>query len=195
MLLAPLRYWKVHHPSKRRWDYTFPAIGAIALTATAKLWPHIASPYSAQGYVAGLQGVYPILGGFFVAALTLVATTDTEALRQRMIGAPPITFGSEHHSMERRRFLSLLFGYLAFSSFALYAVGFTALLLAPGVRSLLPATMIPALSTGFLLLYNFWLAHVVIATMVGLYYFTDRLQRADPVIDRAGSSATGAPRR
>lgn len=180
MLLAPLRYWKVHHPRKRQWDFLFPALGAMVLTGTVAFWPGIGSPYDKDGYMSGLQAVYPIIGGFFVAALTLVATTETEALKQRMIGTPSVTYGSENHPMERRRFLSLLFGYLAFSSFGLYAVGFIADLLAPGMQQIVPQAVQRALSSAFLIAYNFWLVHVIIATMVGLYYFTDRLQRPDP---------------
>ncbi|HEX7822778.1 MAG TPA: hypothetical protein VF463_19420 [Sphingobium sp.] len=85
------------------------------------------------------------------------------------------------NAIRRRRFLCLLFGYLAFSCFGLYLLGFTATLLAPGAgaASIGTPTARAILSGLFLLLYNFWLCHMCVSTLVGLYYFTDRLQRPD----------------
>lgn len=179
MLLAPLRYWRVRHPVKALWDYAFPGMGALCLTSVLTLWPAIPSPYSATGFVAGLQNLYAILGGFFVAALTLLSTADAQALRQPLAGSPPPKFGSETLPLERRRFLCLLFGYLAFSAFGLYAFGLMATLLAPGAREIISGHFKTVASVGFLLAYTFWLSHMFISTMVGLYYFTDRLQRPD----------------
>jgi hypothetical protein len=184
MLLAPLRYWKIHHPVKRRWDGILPAASSIALTALLFAWPGVRSPFADAGYLAGLQSLLAMLGGFFVAALTLLSTAETEALSQPLSGSPPVTFGTETAPLGRRRFLCLLFGYLSFSCFALYAAGFLAVLLAPGMESFLSARPRSIAAVGFLLVYNFWLSHMFISTLVGLYYFTDRLQRPDPEIIR-----------
>lgn len=184
MLLAPLRYWRVHHPVKFVWDLVIPSLGAVALTFLLVTWPHTVGIYVANGYLAGLQQLYAILGGFFVAALTLLSTADTKALSQPLSGHPKVTFGRETAPLERRRFLCLLFGYLAFSCFALYAAGFFAMLLAPGMREMVSDGWRMALSAAFLFFYNFWLSHMVVSTLVGLYYFTDRLQRPDTHIER-----------
>ncbi|MEG8040606.1 hypothetical protein QP166_15120 [Sphingomonas sp. LR60] len=184
MLLAPLNYWRVRHPVKGMWDFLFPALGAVGLTAALMLWPAIPSPYGATGFLGGLQNLYAILGGFFVAALTLLSTADSRALRQPLAGSPPPKFGTETVPLDRRRFLCLLFGYLAFSAFGLYALGFIATLLAPGAREILAGPARTVASLAFLLFYTFWLSHVFVSTMVGLYYFTDRLQRPDPVLIR-----------
>jgi hypothetical protein len=184
MLFAPLRYWRVRHPVKGLWDILFPAIGAACLTSVLMLWPAIPSPYTATGFLGGLQNMYAILGGFFVAALTLLSTADSRALRQPLAGSPPPKFGTEAAPLDRRRFLCLLFGYLAFSAFGLYALGFLATLLAPGARELFTGPWRSIASMLFLLFYNFWLSHVFVSTMVGLYYFTDRLQRPDPELIR-----------
>lgn len=157
---------------------------AVSFTVVLMAWPGIRSPYEANGYIAGLQALYPMIGGFFVAALTLLSTASTTALSQPLNSTPPITFGRETAPLDRRRFLCLLFGYLSFSSFALYAVGFIVSLLAPGARQLTPIWLHTPVSALFLLAYNFWLAHMFISTMVGLYYFTDRLQRPDPELVR-----------
>jgi len=180
MLLAPLRYWRVRHPLKRRWDIWFPAVGSLLLTGVLCFWPSVPSVLGATGYVAGLQTMYAILGGFFIAALTLLATAQTYSLSQPLSGFPATTYGDETAPLTRQRFLCLLFGYLAFSVFSLYVIGLATSVLAPGLRSLIEPEY-RRLAVGlFLAVYNFWLCHTAIATMVGLYYFTDRLQRDDP---------------
>jgi hypothetical protein len=184
MLLAPLRYWQIRHPVKGMWDFLFPGIGAVCLTSALLLWPSVPSPYTSTGYLGGLQNMYAILGGFFVAALTLLSTADSRALRQPLAGTPPPKFGTETAPLDRRRFLCLLFGYLAFSAFGLYALGFIATLLAPGAREIFSGPARTIASAVFLFGYNFWLSHVFVSTMVGLYYFTDRLQRPNPELIR-----------
>ena len=184
MLLTPLRYWSIQHPVKRRWDVMMPAIGAAGLTGALLFWPSIPSPYGTGGFLSSLQNLFAILGGFFVSALTLVATSSTPGLRQPLAGSPPVRLKGQTVPLTRQRFLSLLFGYLAFSAFALYAAGFFAILMAPGAKGLTPLWSHVWISGAFLLGYTFWLSHVFVATMVGLYYFTDRLQRPDPEITR-----------
>ena len=184
ILLAPLRYLAVRHPVKRRWDIVFPAFGAFGLTAGLLFWPAVPSPYGPGGFLPSLQTLFAILGGFFVSALTLITTSSNPSLAQPLAGSPPVRVPGEASPPTRQRFLCLLFGYLAFSAFALYGTGFMAMLLAPGVKTVLPAPLHRWASGTFLLAYGFWLSHVFVSTLVGLYYFTDRLQRIDPEIVR-----------
>lgn len=179
MLLSPLKYWKVRHPVKRLWDIVFPGVSAIAMTAVLLFWPKIPSPFGAGGYLSGLQNLFAILGGFFVAALTLRSTSDAKSLNQPLAGWPRVTFAKETSAIGRRRFLCLLFGYLSFSCFGLYLIGFCAVLLAPGIATMGDSLLASVASGIFLLFYNFWLSHMFITTLVGLYYFTDRLPRPD----------------
>lgn len=183
LLAAPLGYWRVHHPVKKQWDFVLPLIGAVALTGLVVFLPNAPSAFGPAGYIVGLQNLYAILGGFFVAALTLVATADSKSLSSRLAGFPATTFGTETAPITRRRFLCLLFGYLAFSSFALYVIGFFAGMLAPSFGAILGDQASWWLSLVFLGLYNFWLCHTFVATLVGLYYFTDRLQRPDVTLE------------
>jgi hypothetical protein len=184
LLLAPLRYWSIQHPVKRQWDVVLPSIGAAGLTAALLLWPAIPSPYVSGGFLPSLQNLFAIMGGFFVSALTLISTSSAPGLLQPLSGTPSVRLPGQRAPLTRQRFLSLLFGYLAFSAFALYAIGFSAMLIAPGMKSLLPTILHIWASALFLLLYDFWLSHVFITTLVGLYYFTDRLARPDPEITR-----------
>lgn len=184
LLLAPLRYWSIQHPVKRRWDLVLPTISSAVLTAALIFWPSVPSPYGAGGFLSSLQNLFAILGGFFVSALTLVATSSTASLLQPLAGTPRVRLAGQAGPLTRQRFLALLFGYLAFSSFMLYAIGFMATLIAPGLKAMLPVVLHAYASGIFLLAYNFWLSHLFVSTMIGLYYFTDRLTRTDPEIVR-----------
>lgn len=179
MLLSPLKYWRVRHPVKRLWDFVIPGATAVVVTTLLEVWPKMPPPFGVGGYLAGLQNLFAILGGFFVAALTLISTSESKALNQPLAGWPRVTFGNERTAIGRRRFLCLLFGYLAFSCFSLYLMGFAAVLMAPGTSAIENRCLIKFGSIAFLFFYNFWLSHMFVTTMVGLYYFTDRLQRPD----------------
>lgn len=191
MLLAPLRYWKIQHPKKFVWDWILPTIGSFGLTFALVIWPKVTGIFSV-GYIPSLQNLLAVLGGFFIAALTLLTTSETKALAQPIAGIPPVRFGNEPCALERRRFLCLLFGYLSFSCFALYVVGLLASIIAPGFREFAGEyrTLIIA---AFLIAYNFWLSHMFVATLVGLYYFTDRLQRPDVELVRKVEGSVQKP--
>jgi len=184
LFLSPLRYWFIQHPAKQWWDFALPGAGTMCLTGALLFWPAVPSAYSAGGFLSSLQSLFAILGGFFVSALTLISTSSSTALSQPLAGTPPVRLKGEALPLTRQRFLALLFGYLAFSAFALYALGFMAIFLAPGMKTMIAPAMYKWVSALFLLGYNFWLSHLFVSTMIGLYYFTDRLQRPDPEIQR-----------
>lgn len=181
-LLAPLTYLRIKQPMKRRYDIVLPSAGALALTGLLLVWPGRASIYGPEGFLHNLQSLFAILGGFFVAALTLLSTSDSPILQAPLAGWPAPTLKGLHGPLSRKRFLCLLFGYLAFSAFALYAIGMLAMLIAPGARSAIPDRWHAPISAVFLMVYGFWLTHLFVSTLLGLYYFTDRLQRPDNTI-------------
>jgi hypothetical protein len=119
------------------------------------------------------------LGGFFIAALTVIVSQDHPLLRETMNGSKKPYIPGEGEPLTRARFLSLLFGYLSFSSFLLMAVIFSVETLAPALRNdvgHIAWTIIKVASLGIIF---FWLFHMFVATMIGLHYFSDRLYRSD----------------
>lgn len=181
-LLAPLIYLRVKQPMKRRYDLVIPSAGALSLTGLLIVWPGHASIFGSEGFLHNLQSLFAILGGFFVAALTLLSTSDSPVLKAPLAGWPAATLRGIDGPLSRKRFLCLLFGYLAFSAFSLYAIGMVAMLIAPGLKPLVAPAWRSPISAAFLLPYGFWLTHMFISTLIGLYYFTDRLQRPDNTI-------------
>lgn len=135
--------------------------------------------FGKDGYLASLQNLLTILGGFFVAALTLITTADIPIIREPVSGSNPPRLPGEDTPLSRKRFLAYLFGYLATSSFLLVGASIVANIVAPSLSAqLLPVFKVAVEAIG-LGAFNVWLAHVFVSTMLGMYYFTERLQISD----------------
>jgi hypothetical protein len=186
-LLAPLRFLAIRHRFWWRYNIVLPALGASATVALSLLWPDFGAAFGKEGLLAQLQNPLAILGGFFVAALTLITTDRSNTLSNKVGGQSPPRMTGEVEGLSRRRFLAYLFGYLSFSSFALVILVMIGNALAPGAKSLLRGDLLPYVRSAILFGVTFWVAHVIVATMLGLYYFTERLQLSE------GAPKAGSP--
>lgn len=184
MLFAPLKYFSIHHPVKGRWDVVIPILLGTAMTVFVFVWPAVSSPFSEKGYINGLQSMYAILGGFFITSLTVITSIGNENLDESMQGFPVVSIGKEKDPMSRRRFLGFLFGYLSFSCFVFYLIGIFVPIIVPGAAILIPNYLHNFVSIVFVLFYNVALVHLFVTTLLGLYYFSDRLQRPKAEIIR-----------
>lgn len=178
-LLKPLRYVLIRHQAKAVYDGLLPLVIAVSLTVLVLSAGRQGAVFGREGYLAQLQNLLTILGGFFVAALTLITTADLPILKEPVGGRRPPTMPGEAIPLSRKRFLAYLFGYLSTSSFLLVGIGLTANLAAAGAASRMSPEVREVAKITFLLLYDFWLAHVFVATMLGMFYFTERLQISD----------------
>ncbi len=178
-LLAPLRYWRIRHGSVAAYNFVLPAAGSIAVTALLLAWQSPAVVFGKDGYLAQLTPILAILGGFFVAALTLITGEHSAVLQSPANATSAPILPPESVPLSRKRFLGYLFGYLAFSSFCLAGVVVVANLVAPSAALALSPPYRECLKWAFLMAFNFWLGHVFIATLLGLFYFTERLHVAD----------------
>lgn len=176
---------RINHPLKWRWDVLYPALAAGSITASIYAFPKVDNVFgTSAGYLDGLGKILVILAGFYITSLTLVATAQSEMLEKSVSGHPKVTLGKSELALTRRRFLSYLFGYLSFSSFCLVIIGYAAILLAPGIKAATKEEWHTAAQVSFLLVYNLWVCHVLFATLVGLYYFSERLAKPDSEVIR-----------
>lgn len=182
MLFTPLRFLQIRYPNWLIYNVIVPTVGATFLTW---LLVGAGSPVPIFGkdhYLDQLQSLVVVLGGFFVAALTLVTTDNNPLLAKAVNGLHPPTLIGEKAPLTRRRWLAYLFGYLSFSSFmivALFMVGNAAAIALKG--SMIPEKTI-LLKIVFLMIMNFWMIQTFISALIGLVYFTEKLQRDEPII-------------
>lgn len=187
-LLSPLRYLTIRHGWWVRYNLVFPGIGGICLAAVAVASPARGLVFGGAGLLNALEPLLAIVGGFFVAALTLVTSDRSDVLKAPVGGQNPPRLKGE--VLSRRRFLAFLFGYLAFSSFALLGVSVLSTLLAAIAKAWLSESLLAIVENTGAAFVGGWLAHIAITTLLGLYYFTERLQVSDRRVRMGKSSET-----
>ena len=100
-----------------------------------------------------------------------------------MPGEPPVRL--EHkvntetffENLSRRRFLSFLFGYMAFLTLTLYIVGYVYLIADKYCLNVWMPSWRPLVFKVFWCVYVFALANLLSNTLLGLFYLTDRIHR------------------
>lgn len=181
-LLTPLAYLRIEHPLKRRFDLYVPFFIAAGITLFLFLLPNEISAFGRDGLVDGISGLIQILVGFFIASLAAVSTFQRSNLDEPLEGSPallavPIKGKKQKVTLTRRRFLSYLFGYLSFVALFLYFLGLFGTLSVDGVRALVPAVAHTAVKWIFISFYMFGVANLMVTTLLGLHYMTDRIHR------------------
>lgn len=179
-LFVPLKYLLIRHPEKTKFDLVFPIVFACFF-----LLPTLSSDFRDAAAKMDILGrssdLLSILTGFFVAALAAVATFGGEEMNEIMPGSSPVTlrdpYRTEPEKLSRRRFLSFLFGYLAFLSLTLYLMGFVYY----GLETYVIIKYFPHWAgTSFVVfwgIYGFALGNLLANTLLGLFYLTDRIHR------------------
>lgn len=185
MLFRPLDYLRIRHDAKPLFDWWIPAGTSIALTLFVCILPQRVPLLGEGGLVAGFNSLLQVLTGFYIAALAALATFNKAGMDELMAGDPPrllttVRGQDAEIRLTRRRFLCLMFGYLALSSMFLYLGGVAANLLRHNLVVVIPAAARDVVYSLALGGYLFLACNLVVTTMVGLYYMSDRIHRSDP---------------
>lgn len=186
-LSKPLDYLRIQHPAKTKYDLVIPLACTVAGVCLFYFMPKTPAIFGQNGLISLINSLLQVLTGFFIASLAAVATFNKEGMDNTMPGDPPRLRVMERGrikiiDLSRRRFLSLMFGYLSFISLFLYLGGGIANLFADSVKALVPQDWHGISRWGFLSLYIFLLANLLITTLLGLFYMSDRIHRHDPVL-------------
>lgn len=193
-LLRPLTFLRVRHPAKRRLDMSALILGLfIGICAIVLRQLNVAAP---NGLIQGMNGLFQILVGFYIAALAAVATFDGKGRgydMDRGLAHRDATLTLTDGSVEvlsRRHLLALLLGYLALSSLGLYLAGLIASLVAPLLHTPGLNSYLTISRTVFLILYSPAIVHVFATTLLGLYFLSYRMNIA---VDQAGPRTNALP--
>lgn len=184
-LLRPLDYLRIQHDDKGRYDWFYPYIAAGTFTALLAFLPGELKIVGPDGLLSIFTGILQILVGFYIASLAAVATFNRPAMDDPMQGDPPTLRDWRRgeliqRDLTRRQFLSMMFGYLAFASIGLYFVGAFTNLLAPQLAAAITFPWWLEWTARWLglLVYLFAAANLVVTTLLGLFYMSDRIHRA-----------------
>lgn len=198
-LFVPLRYWRIRYAGRALFNVWVPLVIAILSTLPLLSDAFRTDAMAAQGILSRSGDLLSILTGFFVAALAAVSTFGNPEMDLPIAGSAPPTLserGGPQLELSRRRFLSYLFGYLAFASIAVYALGFVLV----GVQHYLIKAKWPEWDeytfAGFWFIYALMLANLLTNGLLGLFYLTDRIHRPNRVVSfnkqQAGSDREAA---
>jgi len=205
-ILYPLRYFRVADKQKRRLDLWPTLLAAAIISSPFILLPGV-SFFKPNGFLDKILTLVAALTGFYVAALVAAATFSHPDL-DKVIRAGPIVLLDKdsdgkviQEHLTRRGFACLIFGYLAFAAFVVSVL--SALLVSMSGTNL--SVIANWHIIGQLVQGNTWLglrgmviffmcamiAHIAVATALGLYYLMDRLYRRDREIvpKKPGSDA------
>ena len=182
-IFVPLKYWSIDHPEKRKFDLYFPIVLTVIFSLALVSKDFRKDALDNLDIIGKISGFLGVMTGFFIAALAAVATFGKAEMDDPMPGDPPLRL--EHkvnaetyfENLSRRRFLSLLFGYLSFISLTLYIIGYMYLIFdkyfiantLPNGRSLIFAA--------FWISYMFFVSNIISNTYLGLFYLSDRIHR------------------
>lgn len=179
-IFVPLQYLSIDHPEKRKFDIQLPLLIAVFFCLPLLSADFRADALNSFDIVGKLSNFLGVLTGFFIAALAAVATFGKQEMDDPMPGEPPVRL--EHkvnaqryfENLSRRRFLSFLFGYMAFLALALYVLGYAYLV---ADKYLLPSSWRETIFAIFWIVYALSLANLLSNTLLGLFYLTDRIHR------------------
>lgn len=182
-LVVPIDYLRIRHPQKWVYDFLIPLVATIILWGLLWSLPLPIDFVGNGGLIDIFTGLLQILIGFYIAAAAAIATFDRQAMDQPMEGIAPelkirVRGQTVTERLTRRRFLSFLFGYLSLLSFILYLLGAFVDLLEPNIVALVPHGIIQLVRWTSLFIYLFFACNLVVTTLLGLYYMTERIHRA-----------------
>jgi hypothetical protein len=181
LLWTWLDWLHVEHHVIKRINYRLSPFFGLAASASIWVLPVKLNLFGDFGLFYHMNGLMQILAGFFIASLAAVATFSREGLDDVMGGDPPTIPRSSGRpeDLTRRRFLCLLFGFLAGGSIVLYLAGAIAMLAAPLVHDwgLAHATLHVALRSAIGFVYGMVLCNVLLTSFLGLYFLIDRIHQ------------------
>ncbi len=178
-LLAPLSFLRLESADLFRYQWGIPGALSVAALLAYYLLPVEPAILGNDGLVPRINGLLGTLIGFYIAALAAIATFPNTKLDEKMKGrAPTLPYqrGGEDRieTLTRRRFLVILFGYSAFLSIGIYALGIVTFAMEPSIPKGILRSIVEFV---WIVAYAFMLSSLTVATLLGLNYLIDRMHR------------------
>lgn len=182
-IFEPLSYLRIKNSHLKQFSFYIPAFLTIIFIAMYLLLPIKLNIFNENGLIKSISNFLSLLIGFYIASLAAIATFQNENLDKKIQGEKAILEhirGGQELSEEltRRRFLCLLFGYCSLASIFLFLLGIFSQLLQDNLREIIPNIYHSFFIVLFLVVYIFVFFNLIVTTLLGLNYLTDRIHRS-----------------
>ena len=177
-LSAPILYWRIKHPLKRRIDRYAPVSVGVSSAIVVGCWSRL-DVFGSPGLVVGINSLLQILTGFFITSLSVTASFKGEVYKidDPFEGSQATLDGD---ILTRRQFLAHLFAYLACACLVLYLSGVLALTGAVTLHGAMPGFWHTFARAGVIGLYMAGVAHVIGSALLGVMFLSVRFTRLSP---------------
>lgn len=183
IIWAWLGWWRIRHAALYRVNRVLtPSIG-IAGGLLVWVAPRDLNIVGTNGAILLFNGLLQMLAGFFVASLAAVATFNRPSLDEVMGGMAPSLVDNNKHDLEhltRRRFLTMLFGYLSGLSIVLYLSGSLVVVISPILHRIITNDCVNIVRLFFCAAYSAFFGNLILSSFIGLYFLIDRMHREIP---------------
>ncbi|MDA5602982.1 hypothetical protein LRM19_01155 [Enterobacter sp. PI-10] len=170
-ILTPVDYLMISHNEKKWFDFFLPVIAAGIAVLILNLLPKSISIIGKDSLVSLVNGILQILSGFYIASMAAVATFQKKGMDSVMDGVPPRLRGKK---LTRRRFLTYLFGYLAFISITLYFVGGALQLTSSSIKEF-HIFQYGWLKNICVFIYLSFVCNILSTTALGMFFMIDKM--------------------
>lgn len=184
VFLRTLNFLRIKHEFATAYTYWYPAIATACTVGMLYFLVPTIDAYSDAGLISQLSPFLAVFAPFFLAALAAIATfSGPKFLDQSFQMTSDVTLKYagelgviEPQDVTPRHFLSLLFGYCCVISLALFLLSVLVPILAPNVATIF-GDYAELLGWAFLFLYLFLFFQIVLLTLLGIYYLSDKVHR------------------
>lgn len=184
-LFKPFSYLLIKHSEKRKYDFLIPAVCAFVATSLYYFFHSSIDVLGERGLIDRINALLVLLAGFFIAALAAVSTFNSEGMDKVTPGKPFILVEKYKNtklevSLTRRRFLSLMFGYLSVLTILIYFFGLVSLIFKDLIYNFNIRNIY--LECAYIFIYIFAVSNLFTNTLIGIYYMSYRIHKKDPRI-------------
>lgn len=184
-LFSPFNYLRLTQHGKWIIDWVVPlAMVALMLWGVFTYLPNF-DFHSEHGFISTMRSFVETLPGFYIAALTAVATfgrpevMDTPVIPGDIFIKQSLANSDAPILVTRRRFLCLLFAYLCALSIFLTVLPAIAFAMKADVMAISNQMMVCWAERIYIFVYTTLLAQMLVITLWGLYYLSDRIHQSE----------------
>ncbi|HBM0098366.1 TPA: hypothetical protein LT061_004937 [Salmonella enterica subsp. enterica serovar Blitta] len=175
-IITPIDYLMISHNEKKWFDFILPITVSCIAVIIINILPKNISLIGKDSLISLVNGILQILSGFYIASMAAVATFQKKGMDNIMDGVAPTLRGKK---LTRRRFLTYLFGYLAFMSITLYFVGGTVQLMSSSIKEL-HLSQYGWLKNLCLFIYLSFVCNILSTTALGMFFMIDKMHEEKP---------------